>query len=94
MGTLVNSEVTSKHENLLHTFLLYHTCKVLQIPGQRGITNAMYLESLYEGAPMHESTKNLLCFYTATATEKDVNTGVTRRGEFESLRSDYTRRRR
>ena len=65
VGTLVNSEVTSKltrasSASTRSSFttpvkcLEFRTCEVV-LPARGEITDAMYLESLYEGAPMHET---------------------------------------
>ena len=65
MGTLVNSEVTSeltrassastRTSSIIPTKCLeFKTCELV-FPANGEITDAIYLESLYEGAPMHET---------------------------------------
>ena len=65
MGTLVNSEVTSKLTRAssasTHTSFImptkclkFKTCELV-FPANGEITDAIYLESLYEGTPMHET---------------------------------------
>ena len=68
VGTLVNSEVTSKltrasSASTCSSFMTpvkpvmcleFRTCEIV-LPTRGEITDAMYLESLYEGAPMHET---------------------------------------
>ena len=65
VGTLVNSEVTSKltrasststHSSFMTPVkcLEFRTCEVV-LAARGEITDAMYLERLYERAPMHET---------------------------------------
>ena len=65
MGTLVNSEVTSKltrasSASIRTSFIIPIKClefKMCELvfPANGEITDAIYLESLYEEAPMHET---------------------------------------
>ena len=67
IGTLVNSEVTLKLTRAssasTRSFFMtpvkcleFRTCELV-LPARGEITDAMYLESLYEGAPTHETIR-------------------------------------